>query len=285
MGIKKNLLFLGLLAGGAAFSLDVKAFVAPYITYISYDNSDFKKDGYGFTLYGSLSFNKATHVLEFSYGNTHLNYKKNYTDWNQNDYAVAYTNYMFIPFYVKVGYHYIDTPNIDISDDANVYFADAGYIKRYKWNVGAGIYYSNYRQGIEVFQLTPHAGKYFWRDYYRGFYVDVNGNWINVDKHNKLGLSKQNYYSVGLSLSYFTPKYSVGVKGWTGEAVFKVDNGGFVVYNLTEKYKGGAGIFGKYYFTKQINVGANVDYSTYKEISTGKNVNTYIVTVSVGYSF
>jgi len=106
-----------------------------------------------------------------------------------------------------------------------------------------------------------------------------------LDKHEKLGLSKQNYYSAGISVSYFTPKYSIGIKGWTGEAVFKVDNSGFVVYNLKEKYKGGAGIFGKYYINKKINIGANLDYSTYKEIDTGRNVNTYIVTVSLGYSF
>jgi hypothetical protein len=285
MTTKSSFLGLMLVTAATVFASDIKTYIAPYETYINYDNSDIKKDGYSFTLYGSISLNEGTHILEFSYGNTHLNYKGNGTDWNQNDYAFAYTNYMLFPFYVKVGYHYIDTPNTDISDDANVYFADAGYVKRYNWNAGAGIYYSNYRNDIEVFQFTPHAGKYFWRDYYRGFYIGLNANWINLDKHEKLGLSKQNYYSAGLSVSYFTPKYSVGVKGWAGEAIFKVDKGGFIVYNLKEKYKGGAGLFGTYYFNKKINVSANFDYNTYKEVDTGRNVNTYVVTISLGYSF
>jgi hypothetical protein len=282
---KKLILGIAFAVSGLTFATDVKAYVSPYITYISYDNSKFKRDGYSFTLYGSLSFKRATHVLEFAYGNTHLNYKNSYTDWNQNDYALAYTNYMFFPYYFKVGYHYISTPNTDISDNTQVYFADLGYIKRYKWTAGAGIYYSNYQRDIDVLQFTPHFGKCFWKDYYRGFYVSVDANWINADDVSKIGLSKNNYYSAGLSVSYFTPKYSVGAKGWLGEAIFKVDNGGFVVYNLKEKYKGGAGIFGKYYFNRKINVGINLDYSTYKEVDSGRNVNTYIATLSLGYSF
>jgi len=289
MKVRRKILILGCalpaITTSFASDIDIKTYIAPYATYLYYDNSRIKKDGYSFTLYGSLSLNKATHVLEFSYGNTHLNYKENRADWNQNDYAFAYTNYMFFPFYAKVGYHYIDTPNEDISDNANIYFADAGYIKTYDWNAGLGFYYSDYKQDIGVSQLTPHVGKYFWFDYYSGFYINVSGNWINLNKPSKVGLTKHNYYSAEASISYFTSKYSIGIKGWGGEAIFKVDKGGFVVYNLKEKYRGGAGIFATYYFDNNINISANLDYNTYKEIDTGKNVNTFAVTVSVGFSF
>ena len=266
--------------------------LVPNLTYIDYSNSDIKKWGWSANLYGSLSLKYGTHVLEGMVGTTHLEYKNSNTNWNQSDYVIAYTNYQFFPWYGKVGFHYLTSPSSGYSSMADVYFADIGYIKRYAWDGGLFVSYSNYRNNVETFQAQVHGGFYRWRDYYRGFYFSGDLTWINLNSLQNINsptdivkLTKENYYSAGVGVTYFTPRYKVYAHGWLGERVLAVDGGGFVVYNLSEKYYGGATVGGTYYWNKKLFISLDLGYSTYKELSSGNTVGTFTSTLSVGYSF
>ena len=284
---KKGLLVL-LSCGSLAIAGQYKDWyltVQPYVTYINYSNSGQKKWGISGTLYGSLSLNYGTHLFEAAIGNTHLEYKNDLTDWNQSDYAFSYTNYQLFPWYGKIGFHYIATPNDHFSANGKVYFGDIGYISRYKWDGGLFLSYSDYKWDIAAFQGRLHGGFYSWIDYYRGFYFSGDATWINLNNENLLGITKKNFFSAGIGVTYFSPGYKLSISAWGGERTLMVDNGGFVVYNLREKYRGGLNLSGTYFVNGQLWIGAEVGYSNYKELSDDKSVNVVTATLTVGYSF
>ncbi len=299
MKVEKKFLALSTLFGGSVFAInlggiDINSYVAPYITYIKYDGSAVKKDGWVTTLYGSLSFQKGVHVLEWAYGYTHLNYKGSPpSGWNQNDYTLKYTNYQFFPFYGSVGFHYIASPNTDISERAYIWLADIGYIKKYDWTTGVEAAYSDYKYGFNAKQLRIHGGKYLWLGYRRGFYFEGSLYAENVNKKyvtaagwaQNTELNKKNFYWLGYGITYFTPKYTVKLNSQIGERAFEVDNGGFVVYNLKERYYSSTSLSGTYRFSKRLSATLQVGMSSYREVETDKRVKVYTVTASVGYSF
>jgi len=284
----RKILIPAALMGSMTFGLELKGYISPYFTYINYDNSGIKKDGWASTLYGSLTINK-NHVIEAAYGYTHLNYKHNYTNWNQNDYTIAYTNYMLFPWYGKIGFHYISTPNEDVSKNGKTVFADFGYVKRYRWNVGLEAYYTDYKYGLDVLQLNPKGGFYLWKNYTTGFYFGGKLGFIRLNKRiwqtNLNPLHKKGYYYFEYGITYFTPKYSVGINASIGERIFEVSNGGFVVYNLPERYYGRTELKGTYYFNKKLNVSLSAAFGNYRESSTDERVKVYTLTASIGYSF
>ncbi len=283
MGIKRTLLGAFIVVPTFAAG-PVSFYVAPYITGVYYSNSDVKDNGGNFVLYGSMSFNYGEHVFEGLYGYTHIKFKQG-SNWNENDYALAYTNYSLFPLYFKVGTYYIAAANNHYSDGGKVFFADSGYISRYKYDFGTFVSYSDYRQGVSALEIRPHGGFYHWLDFYSGFYVGGDFTYINVKNPENVGIQKKNFYSGGISLTYFNSLYSITVKGWLGERTLMVDNGGFVVYNLSEKYKGGLSVEGKMFYSKQLNFSITLGYQRYKELSTNNNVGVFTITASVGYSF
>ena len=286
---KKSLLLLLIGCGSAAFGAQqYKSWsltVQPYVTYIDYSNSKYKNWGYSATLYGALSLSFGNHLFEGAVGTTHLDYKDGYTNWNQSDYTFAYTNYVLFPWYGKVGFHYIATPNTHFSDDGRIYFGDIGYISRYRWDGGLFVSYSNYNEGIAATEARLHGGFYRWLDYWRGFYFSGDITGIHINGEKQLGTSKKNYISLGGSATYFTARYKVTAYLWIGQRTLMVDNGGFVVYNLKERYRGGGNLSGTYYLRKNIWVSGNIGISNYKELETGKSVNVVSTTISIGYAF
>ena len=284
---KKGLVF-ALTTAGVMFANPYKDWylsVQAYVTYINYSNSGQKKWGVAGTLYGSLSLKYGTHIFEGAISNIHLEYKDNLTDWNQSDYALAYTNYQLFPWYGKVGFHYIATPNNHFSENGKIFFGDLGYISRYRWDGGLFVSYSDYKLDIAAFQSRLHGGFYRWIDYYSGFYFSGDLNWINLNNEKFLGITKKNFVSLGLGITYFNYYYKLSAYAWGGERTLMVDNGGFVVYNLREKYRGGLKLSGTYYLRSNLWIGAEVGYGNYKELSDDKSVNVVTATLTVGYSF
>lgn len=270
---------------GVTQAQKINVYAAPYITFIDYEGSGIKKDGWVGTLLTTLSFDAGKQVVNLGYAYTHLNYKVP-GSWNQNDYTVSYTTYNYYPWILTVGYHYLTSPGNDFSAKANIPFAYFGYSQRYQWDLGTFVSYSDYKQGVGAFELQPSFGFYRWKDYYTGSYYSINLTWINVKGMKTLQTNKRNYFSVGGSATYFRiGSYSVKAGAWLGQRMLMVDNGGFVVYNLRERYSFGADLSGTYYLDKNLSLTGIVGYSHYKETSTGKKVDVYTFTVSVGYSF
>ncbi len=277
---------IGLLGMGATFAQSINVSFAPYVTYINYSGSKVKKNGVAATAVATISLEKGLDIFSLGYGYTHLNYKANYGSWNQNDYTVSYTTYRLYPWFFGAGFHYIATPNNDFSQKGKIGFLTVGYTQRYKWDLSLFTSYSDYKQGVAAFEIRPSYGVYSWSDYYSGIYFSVDGTYINVKGTKTLETSKRNYVSAGASITFFKiGSYSVKLSGWGGQRLLMVDDAGFVVYNLRERYKYGGSLQATYYIAKNLSVSGIFGYNRYKEIETGSNVDVTTFTVSVSYSF
>ena len=295
--MKKLLLPLSLAVAFATPSLaaeqgkKIYAYGALYGTYLDYNNSKYKKDGYSTT--GYLSLGDGLHnTLQLGVEYTYINYKDGYSDLNQEDYTIAYsnTNQLLKNHTFTFGAHYINSDD-DLTDGGYTLFFDGTYSNSvypyyFKWNAGVGLYYSRYTNTTDfnVYQVNPHTTVKLFSDYRRGaLYTDVTGYYIHVTDSDKLGIDKSNYYSIDLALRYYYGSYDFKIGGWVGQQMFAVKNGGFVVYNLKEKYKGGAYTEIGYTFKNGLRLAFNLSVNRFSE--EGNNVIQTVGTVSVGYRF
>lgn len=277
-------LILGLTWGSGRTS-ELKKYFALYGTYLNYGNSKVKDDGYSFTAYGSLGDGKH-HGLEGAVSQLHINYESGYSDLDQTDYTLAYTNTgsLHPNLSLRLGGHYISTDD-DLTDKGLILFTDLTYFVPWKWNAGLEFFYSNYDEmvDLDVFQISPHAGKFFYFGK-RSLYLEARGYYIHIDEDEKIGLSMKNYYSFELSGTCTRGPWSVKLSGWVGQQIFAVKNSGFVVYNLTEKHRGGASMEVTYRFNNYV-LGLTGTWNTYKEVESDKSVNQAIITGFIGFNF
>ncbi|MEO2069451.1 MAG: hypothetical protein ABGX27_08120 [Desulfurobacteriaceae bacterium] len=120
-----------------------------------------------------------------------------------------------------------------------------------------------------------------------------------MNEADTIGIGDTNYFSIDGTLRYYYGNYDLTAGAWIGEQIFAVKNGGFVVYNLTEKYKGG--IYGEvgYTFRNGIRVAFDLSISSYYEenesdtnqppkpkgINTSSTATQTVAVLSVGYKF
>ena len=279
--------------GAKAQDLKVTGYEALYGSYINYSGSDVKDYGYSTTGYLSIGDGKV-HNIQLGVGYTHIKYKQGLPDLDQSDFTAVYsnTNGIVRNHTFTFGGHYINSDD-DLTDGGYTLFFDGTYFQTekhypyaFKWNAGIGVYYSNYDNTIDfyVLQLNPHTTVKLFSDSQNGaLYCDVTGYYIHVDEADKLGIGNDNYYSLDVALRYYYGNYDVKVGGWAGQQIFAVKNGGFVVYNLTEKYKGG--VYGEVGYTLRngLRVALNVSVNKYSE--EGYDVTQSVGTVSIGYRF
>ncbi|RUM42627.1 MAG: hypothetical protein DSY35_05050, partial [Desulfurobacterium sp.] len=245
---------------------------------------------------GYLAVTSGSNTLQLGITFTRINYKNGLPDLDQQDFTVSYTNTngLLKNHAFTFGLHYISSDD-DLTDGGYTLFFDGTYLKYqdtypylFSWSAGVGIYYSAYSNTVDfnVLQLNPHATFRLFSDYRRGaLYTDLTGYGIFIDEEEKVGLDKSHYYSADADLRYYYGGLDLKLGGWLGEQVFAVKNGGFVVYNLKEKYKGG--VYGElgYTFRNGLRASLNVSYSTYKESFSSDSANQTVVTFSLGYRF
>ena len=294
--MKKAITLLTIAAAftGSAYaaSLKLHGYQGVYLSYINYSGSDLKDYGVSSTYYIS-GFGKHNGV-QFGYSSTTIKYKNDQPNLKQNEITLVYSNVDNIlkNHTISLGAHYIST-NDALSRGAHTFFADCTYSNSfspyyYKWSGGLSLYYTRYSNevGFSAVQLNPHGTYKLFSDAQRGaLYIDLTGYAIHLTKDEPVGLSKKNYYSLEGALRYYYGRYDFKVGGWVGQQVFAVKNGGFVVYNLAEKYKGGAQAEVGYTFKNGIRLSAGVSYNRYKELATDNDVDQTVFTASLGYRF
>ncbi|ADY73509.1 hypothetical protein Dester_0869 [Desulfurobacterium thermolithotrophum DSM 11699] len=296
--MRKLLLACSLLAFGSlganAQELKVTGYEALYGSYINYSGSGIKDYGYATTGYLSIGDGIENNV-QLGAGYTHIKYKDKST-LNQRDFTAVYsnTNGILKNHTFTFGGHYINSDD-KLTDGGYTLFFDGTYFQTenqypyaFSWNAGVGIYYSDYNKTTDfyVFQLTPHSTVKLFSDFQKGaLYLDTTGYYIHVSKSKKIGIGSSNYYSLDAALRYYYGNYDFKVGGWIGEQIFAVKNGGFVVYNLTEKYKGG--VYGGvgYTFSNGLRLALDFSINDYKEVSVNKDVTQTVGTISLGYRF
>jgi len=248
-------------------------FFMPYIAYLDYTKS-VKNYGLLGGVYYSSYQNKIKFEMDAEY--LYLKYKKTNDTYKQAD-IIPKLTYYNSNYDFKIGIHlmYINDTN-NISSSNEIYFVGAEYYQYLKYNAGIDYFYSDY-EDYDVHQFTPYFGFNF-GDYYSqtgSFYFKTKMNYIHITKANIA--NKQNYFNFDFYLTNYIKNYATTLKASIGKSAYKVDNGGFVVYNLGEEYKSSFGIDIKYTYNKVNTFGFSFNYSTFDEDNNNAHSIVYLL--------
>jgi hypothetical protein len=225
---------LTILAISAAY-LFAAGSVIPYGAYLKYSDKAVKDKGYVGGVYVSM-FDKPF-GLEMDGEHTLIKYKDKTPDWKQNDFTAIGHVYFGNNLAFKGGMHKMFIKQAGSPNETDkVYVGGITLYKYLKWDTGMDYYYSKYN-GFDVKQYSPKVGYYF-GDYYSPeglYYVEAKINYIKISKS---GIApKDNYTNYDLKVVNSQGPWITTLKASLGKSAYKVDNGGFVVYNLGDEYK------------------------------------------------
>ena len=280
----KKLLLAGLL-GSLALAQTYYS-VMPYAGAINY-SGDTKKSGYVGGVY--ISAFKSPYKTELDLEHTKIKYNDGTPTLNQTDATGIIHYYQGYNLAYKLGIHHIWDKDDALTDKANIFIAGITYYKTLKYNVGADIYYSDYSNlstSPKLWQITPKAGINFGNYYskFGSFYAECKIDYIHPSKNRSENNLKSSYTSGELTLSNYKGPFTTTISGWLGKRAFAVDNGGFIVNNLTNEQKGGAKISENYKINKKASVKIEYSYTKYKStLNDNAHSDTYLA--SFNYNF
>ncbi len=263
---------------------DWNGYATAYGTYMNFNSSEVKDDGWVATAYLSLGDGEHN-TFEWGLSQTHIDYKQT-SDLDQTDFTIVYTNSnQLLPNHAfSFGFHYINTDD-DLTDQGKIYFFKATYFQPQNWNAGMELAYSDYSDSpidLDVFQIEPHFGFYF-SALGKRLYTEARFYYIHKDAN--VGVSMDNFYSFEQVLSTYVGKADFKLSGWVGQQIFAVRNGGFVVYNLSDRYLGGVEFEAGYKLTAQIRAAININQQWLEHVNYNDKASQTIFTVSIGGSF
>ncbi|WP_028845768.1 hypothetical protein [Thermodesulfatator atlanticus] len=264
---------------------ELKKYGSLYGSFMNFNNSSVKDNGWSVLGYLSL-YENYQHKFEIGLAQTYIDYKPraNIDNLNQTDFTFLYTNTDNIlkNHIFKFGFHYILSDD-DITDKGKVFYFDGTYYKAYNWNCGLEFAYSRYHDQInlDVIQLKPHFGYYFALAGYR-IYSNTSFYYIHTDEKVS---SQKNFYSLEQLLSTFIGNYEFSVSAWIGEQIYAVKNSNFVVYNLSDKYKGGFSAEIGYKINPSLKISGQLTQEWLEHAGYNDDASQTIVTLSIGGSF
>ncbi len=268
---------------------EIKISGMAYSVGLDYSNSAIKKDGYVYGIYGYMGIGYY-HVLEVGLEHTFINYKGTSDDLDQNDLTFVYTNYSFPNTKIRMGFHYIDSDD-KLTDGGYTIILSGGTYQPYKWDANLDFYYTHYKdyelkdgsKGLDVYQFSPNIG-FNWGNYYTfgSFYFKTTATYIRHS--DDVGFGK-NFLSLEERISYFKGLFSASVFGWLGERSFFVDNGGFTIFNLKEKYKDGYGASISFTIMPNLRLTAMATKQKFREVDNPKDVDIYTYGIQLGANF
>jgi len=265
-----------------------------YGNYFDYSSSVVKDDGYTGGIYGYLGMG-LEHSLEGEIDYTKINYigSGSLSQW---DFTLLYTYYGLTGSKVRMGGHYISSDDKATDKGIIIY---GGYEetvdKRYDWGIdGAYSFYDNYNiektyvrtitrgirswryytnvsvNGLHVFQLSPKLGISIPSTSIGDIYLETRGYYIRLS--DNVGYGK-NFFSIEENITIKYSEFQFDLYGWVGEQEFAVKKYGFVVYNLSEKYRYGLGGSIRYNTSENSFITAGIKKESFKEIDNPNDVS------------
>jgi hypothetical protein len=279
----KKLVLAGLLGLGSLVMAQTYYSALPYAGAINYSGTTTKDNGYVGGIY--LSAFQSPYKTELDIEHTRIKYKDN-THLNQTDFTALIHYYQGYNLDYKIGIHHIISDD-SLTDRANIYLAGILFYKTLKYNSGVDIYYSDYSNtstSPKVWQLTPKAGINFGNYYSKigSFYAEAKIDYIHPTTHKNENNLKNSYTSAELSLANYNGAFTTKISGWIGKRAFEVDNGGFIVNNLSSTQKNGVKFSESYKINKQSNIKVEYSYTKFVEYGNAHS-NTYLA--SYNYNF
>ena len=275
----KRLLSIALLA---SFGFSAGFTIMPYGSYIDYSGSlkDSAKLG---GIYAS--YFKSPFKIETDGEFTKIKYNSSISNYYQRDLTLIGHYYIGYNYEIHAGVHNIFISQINNPDHyQKVLFGGVEYYKYLKYNTGVDYYYSDYR-GFNVKQITPKVGFNF-GNYYSNigsFYAQVKVNYINISDKNKAASKDDKYLNTDLKLSNYQGPWTTTLKTSLGKNSYKVDDNGFVVYNLGEEYKYSYGIDMNYALSKKNSIKAGFTRSKFEENNKDGYSNTFLLSFATSF--
>ena len=276
----KKLLFIALLSTlGFSYTL-----VMPYGAFIDYSDDTIKDIAYDGGVY--IDAFKFPFKIELGGDYLKIRYKKNLvSDYYEKDLTAIGHYYIGNNYEIKAGIRnmYIDQNGNDDKYD-KVLIGGILYYKYLKYNLGLDYYYSTY-DNFDVKQFTSHFGFNF-GNYYSSegaFYFDMKLNFIKVSDRIKANTKHSNYIDGDISLSNYQGPWTTTIKASYGKNVYKVANGGFVVYNLGEEYKYNVGINISYKLNRVSALTIGYTNTHFKESNKNAYSNSYLISYSISF--
>ena len=290
-----------ILLGSLLFSSLFATDFLPYAAYVDYNKNSTKDSVYILGFY--LSDFRTPFKTEIDGEFLNLKYKDS-SDYKQEDLTLVLNYFQGYNYKYRVGIHNIFSSNpetitkyqpstkfssstttttVDKSNYDFVLFTGMTYYKYLNYNANIDFYFSSY-DNVKVYQLTPAIG-YNFGNYYSeigSFYIEGKINFINLSNSN--AASKDKYTNFDIKLQNFKGPWVTTIKASLGKSAYKVDNDGFVVYNLGEEYKNSYEIsFGKKLHNKDF-ISASIGYSTFEE-TPGYEASSLTFLVNYSHSF
>ncbi|WP_456479019.1 hypothetical protein [Nautilia sp.] len=271
----------------------------PYAAYISYSKNTAKDSAYILGFY--VSDYEAPYKTEIDAEFLNLKYKDS-PDYRQGDLTFVLNYYQGFNYKYRIGIHNIfasspetvtyqppsrfasaTTATVYKSDYSFVLFAGATYYEYLHFNANMDFYFSSY-DNVKVYQITPKFG-YSFGDYKSpegSFYIEGKINFINLSNNTQTPEDK--YTNFDVKLQNFKGPWVTTFKISLGKSAYKVDNDGFVVYNLGEEYKNSYEIsLGKKFGEKDF-ISASVGYSVFEETE-GYEASSATLLLSYSHTF
>jgi hypothetical protein len=282
----KKLVLAGLLGLGSLVMAQTYYSALPYAGVINYSGDTAKDNGYVGGVYFSAF--KSPYKVELDAEHTQIKYKDNTPTLNQSDFTGIFHYYQGYNLDYKLGIHYISSDD-KLTDKAKIFTAGILYYKTLKYNTGIDLYYSDYSNlstSPKLWQISPKAGINFGNYYSKigSFYAEAKIDYIHPSKNKDENNLKSSYTSGEFSLSNYKGAFTTKLSGWIGKRVFAVDNGGFIVNNLTSEQKFGAKVSESYKIDKKSNIKIEYSYTKFDGDTSGNaHSNTYLA--SYNYNF
>ncbi len=235
----KKLLSIALLI---SFGISAPITVMPYGSFINYTKNTNKDKGYLGGIYSN--YFKWPFKLEMDGEYLKITYKDTTPDYYEKDLTFVGNYFIGNNYKIKAGIRNMFIHQKGSSDSYDkVLIAGILYYKYLKYNAGIDYYYSTY-DNFHINQITPHFGFNF-GDYYSdagSFYLNTSVNFIKISNKTIANTPKDSYVNTNISLSNYKGPWTTTLKASLGKSAYKVEDGGFVVYNLGEEYHYSFGI-------------------------------------------
>ncbi len=278
---KKWLLILLMTMPFDVFGQNVRFDALFYGGPLVYQSSELKKDGFSTGLYSYLGIGKY-HSFEGEADYIRINYKDG-TNLKQNDFTISYSNYAISKVKLQLGGHYISTTD-PTTDNGWILFGSASLYKIYVWNFGVSGYFSNYENAapaLNVYQISPVIGIGSVK-LNSTTYISMETRYSMIFLSHVVSESKRQYYSLEQTILFTGEKWSLRGVGWIGEQMYAIRNGGFTVYNLPERQKGGFGTSLRIVSSPKSAITFGMNYQTFQDIGTTNSAHVFFPYISIG---
>ncbi len=210
----------------------------PYGAYIDYSGTTNRDNA---SLVGAYySTTKLPYKLEIALEHMQLSYTDNTPTYKQNALTLLLHYFRDDNWDYRIGINNIFTKQGSDDEYQKVFIGGLEYYELYNYNVGTDVYFTDYK-GFHVWQITPKIGKSFgnYNSDLGSFYLEGRIDYIRISDN---AAKKDNYTTFDIKFQNFKGPWTTTLEGSFGKNSYRIDKGGFVVYNLGEEYKYSYGI-------------------------------------------